>query len=169
MKIKIHHFFDMIRDFGSNKIIVPHPHLHSYHTVSEIIRKDANVELELVVKPDDVCITCTHLINLKCDDIITHRSDFAGKEDFNFFLDERIMKACSLQISEKYSPKLLSGIAHKYIENIEFIYQGNDKEHTQLRKENVILGLKYYAKKHGFNIKGLTRNNLPFYACSFAF
>lgn len=152
MKIKIHHFYDMIRDFGSNKKIVPHPHLHSYHTVAGLIRKNANIELELVVKADDVCATCTHLIHSKCDDIITHRNDFEGKEDFNNHLDQRIMMVCSFNTSEKYTPKTLCGVANNYIENIEYIYEGNDLKHTLERKKNVILGLKYYARKHGFSL-----------------
>lgn len=153
MKIKIHHFFDMIRDFGSNKKIVPHPHLHSYHSIAEIIREDANVELELVVGADEVCSTCSHLINKKCDDIITHRTDFAGKEDFNNHLDNRIMEICGLQVSEKFTPKKLCEISNKYLENIDFIYEGNDAEHTLQRKKNVMLGLNYYSQKHGFLLK----------------
>ena len=153
MKIKIHHFFDMIRDFGSNKNIVPHPHLHSYHRVAEIIRNDTNVELELVVAADEVCSTCTHLIENKCDDIITHRTDFVGKEDFNDHLDKRIMKVCDLVSTRKYTPKTLCEISNKYIDNIEFIYEGNDAEHTLQRKKNVLLGLKFYSEKHGFIIE----------------
>lgn len=152
MKIRIHHFFDIIRDFGRNKNIKPHPHLHSYHTVAAKISVDANIEMELVVDADEVCSTCSHLINKKCDDIITHRNDFNGKEDFNNHLDKRIMKVCGLVSTEKYTPKTLSEFANKYIENIEFIYEGNDKEHTLQRKQNVIQGLKFYTEKHEFSL-----------------
>lgn len=150
MKIKIHHFFDMIRDFGSRKNIVQHPHLHSYHSVAEIISNNANVELELVIGADEVCSTCTHLINKKCDDIITHRTDFAGKEDFNNHLDKRIMEICGLVSTKKYTPKTLCESANQYIDNIEFIYEGNDLPHTLQRKENVTKGLQYYSEKHRF-------------------
>lgn len=150
MKIRIHHFFDIIRDFGSNKKIVPHPHLHSYHSVAEIIRNNANLELELVIEADEVCSTCTHLIHKKCVDSITHRTDFSGKEDFNNHLDKRIMEVCRLQVSKKYTPKKLCEISNGYLDNIEFIYEGNDLEHTHKRKGNVIFGLKYYSQKHHF-------------------
>ena len=152
MKIRIHHFFDIIRDFGSGKTIVPHLYLHAYHKVAEQIRKNSNIEFEIVVESDAVCIGCVHLEKSICDDIISHRKDFVLKEEFNNYLDNRIIDICGIQLLEKYSPKLLCEVALKYIDNIEFIYDGNDKEHTLLRKENVIRGLKYYSEKHGFEI-----------------
>lgn len=152
MKIRIHHFFDIIRDFGSNKEIVAHPYLHSYHRVAEEIRENPNVEFEIVVESDQVCNNCVHLTKSACDHLITHRADFIKKEDFNNHLDTRIMEICGIQKSEKYAPKLLCELANKYIENIQFIYNGNDFEHTQQRQKNVILGLKYYSEKHSFQI-----------------
>lgn len=152
MKIRIHHFFDIIHDFGSNKEIVPHSYLHSYHKVAHEIRENANIEFEIVLGVDDVCERCIHLQNSGCDDLINHRKDFTEKEGFNNYLDKRIIEICAIQLSVKYSPIFLCEIAHKYIEKIEFIYQGNDKEHTLLRKRNVILGLKYYSEKHRFPI-----------------
>lgn len=152
MNIRIHHFYDIIRDFGSGKTIVPHSYLHAYHKVAEQIRENPNIELKLVVESDEVCTGCIHLEKSICNDTISHRKDFTEKEDFNNYLDKRILDVCGIQFSEKYSPKILMSIAEKYIENIEFIYEGNDTEHTKLRKENVIRGLDYYSKKHGFYI-----------------
>lgn len=152
MKIRIHHFFDIIRDFGSGKKIVPHPSLHSYHKIAEQIRKDPDIELKLVVKSDAVCKGCIHLKNSECNDIITHRTDFTGKEDFNNHLDKRIVDACNFDLSTKYFPRSLCELANNYLEKIHSIYEGNDWEHTQLRKENVIKGLKYYSENHGFSL-----------------
>ena len=152
MKIRIHHFLDIIRDFGRGEKITPHVFLHAYHLVAEQIRENPNIELNIVVESDAVCTGCIHLEKLTCDDTISHRKDFTLKEEFNNYLDRRIVDICGIQLSEMYSPKLLCKIAHKYITNIEFIYGGNDKEHTLLRKKNVIQGLNYYSQKHGFEI-----------------
>jgi hypothetical protein len=89
MKIRIHHFFDMIRDFGIGKEILPHPNLHSYHQVARIILENPGTELELVVGADAVCQNCIHLKNGVCTDSITHRSDFTEKEAFNNHLDRK--------------------------------------------------------------------------------
>lgn len=150
MKIRIHHFFDIIRDFGSGKNITPHSSLHNYHEVAEQIRENPNIEFEIVVEPDAVCAGCIHLEKSICDDTISHRTDFTLKEEFNNYLDKRIIDVCEIRSSKKYSPKVLCEIADKYIDNIEFIYEGNDFEHTELRKQNIIRGLKYYTQKDGF-------------------
>ncbi len=152
MNIRIHHFFDIIRDFGSGKKITPHSNLHAYHIIAEQILKNSDIEFEIVVESDAVCKGCIHLENSLCDDTISHRKDFTMKEDFNNYLDKRIIDICGIELSEKYSPKLLCKIANRYIENIEFIYEGNNLEHTLLRKENVIKGLRYYSQKHRFKI-----------------
>lgn len=151
MKLRIHHFFDIIRDFGSGKKIEAHPYGHAYHTVAELILNDADTKWQLVIASDETCDGCSHLINGVCDDVITHRNDFSGKEDFNNHLDKRIMGVCGFKESEKYSPKELCQRVHKYLINIEFIYAGNDLAHTNVRKQNVLKGLLFYTAKHGFS------------------
>ncbi|MEN8117524.1 MAG: hypothetical protein ABFS16_11120 [Bacteroidota bacterium] len=152
MKLRIHHFFDIIRDFGTGNEILPHSYGHAYHMVANSMRNNAELELELVVASDEVCFGCLHLVNGNCDDLITNRLDFKGKEDFNNYLDKRILQVCEIDITKKYTPKVLCKIAAKYIENIEFIYDGNDSEHNKKRKEAVIKGLNYYTKKNRIQI-----------------
>lgn len=152
MNLRIHHFFDIIRDFGCDKNIKPHEYGHAYHEVARQIKENANLEINLVIDSDEICTGCSKLTDGDCVDIITHRTDFKWKEDFNNYLDIRIMEVCGLHISKKYSPKILCEFAHKYIENIDFIYLGNDEEHTELRKQNVIAGLRHYSENHGLNM-----------------
>jgi hypothetical protein len=148
MKLRIHHFFDIIRDFGTGKTFEPHPYLHNYHKVADEIKNNPDLELEIVVESDAICKGCVHLVNGICDDSISHRSDFTSKEAFNNHLDKRIIEAFGIERDKKYTPTLLVKLAPEYIENIEFIYDGNDSEHTAKRKENVLKGLKYYANKY---------------------
>ena len=37
---------------------------------------------------------------------------------------------------------------NQYIRNIEYIYEGNDAEHTAQRRQNVIRGLELYSAKY---------------------
>lgn len=147
MKIKIHHFFDIIRDFGSGKEFNPHSYQHSYHKVAKTIWQNPNTEFEIVVGTDETCKGCIHLIGNSCNDIITHRKDFSLKEPFNNYLDNRIIEVCGIDISKKYTASSLLQFSEKYIENIEFIYEGNDQQHTAKRRENVVAGLKIYSSK----------------------
>ena len=147
MKIKIHHFFDIIRDIGSGKNLGPHPYRHSYHKVAETIWQNPDTEVEIVIHSDEVCKNCIHLVGTSCNDIITHRIDFTLKEKFNKYLDFRIIEICGIDVSKKYTFRSLLQFSDKYVENIEFIYAGNDARHTAKRKENVQNGVKAYTSK----------------------
>lgn len=150
MNLRIHHFYDIIRDFGRGKIIEPHPYGHSYHKAAEKIRENSNLKIKIVVENDSICAGCSHLKEGHCDDKITHRQDCTSKEEFNNQIDKRIMKVCSIEESSIFTPIQLCEKAKKYLEGIEQVYDGNDSEHTLIRKQNVIKGIKYYSKLHNF-------------------
>lgn len=150
MKLRIHHFFDIIRDLGAGKSFAPHPYLHSYHKVAQLIQEDKTIHIELIVGFDDVCEGCIHLQQNLCVDSISHRHDFTSKEAFNNYLDERILKICKIDKQKKYTPELLLQFVSRYLENIEFIYEGNNITHTLQRKKNVEKGYNYFTQK--FNL-----------------
>ena len=148
MKLRIHHFFDIVRDFGIGRKFDPHPYQHSYHEVALMIWQNPEIELELVTGFDAVCKNCIQLTENSCKDIITHRKDYTSKEAFNNYLDARIFDVCEINTSIRYSPGMLVKLANRYVQNIEYIYEGNDPEHTAKRKRNVIRGLETYSIKH---------------------
>jgi len=148
MKLRIHHFFDIIRDFGAGKEFHPHPYHHSYHTVANIILNDPLIKIEIVKESDSVCEGCIKLKGSVCTDIITHRKDFTGKEAFNNYLDTKIMEVCGIKLNNIETPASLIRLSEKYISNIQFIYAGNDKEHTEIRRVNVLKGVDFYKRRH---------------------
>lgn len=149
MQLCIHHFFDIIRDFGAAKDIDQHPYGHAYHRVARIIRDDPDIPITLVSGPDDVCMGCRRLMNGRCEDTIGHRTDFRYKDAFNRHLEKRIMEKCGLRPGDRLNPRQLCRQAKDYLDHIFWIYEGNDALHTQVRKENVIKGLAYYQERHG--------------------
>jgi hypothetical protein len=150
MKLRIHHFFDILRDFGKKEALKPHPYGHSYHKVAEAIRNNPNLKIRIIRACDDVCEGCLHLKGNSCDDVISHREDFSHKQEFNDYLDRRIMELCLINIDEVLSPIQLCRKAGLYLDNMDWIYQGNDPDHTRSRKIKVISGLEEYSKKHKF-------------------
>jgi hypothetical protein len=152
MNLRIHHFYDIIRDFGIGKKIESHPYEHSYHKIADKIRADPDLRIKIVVGNDAICEGCQHSKENQCDDTIAHRKDFTSKEEFNNQIDKRIMNACSIEKGDIFTPIQLCEKAKKYLEQIEHIYEGNDPEHTQIRKQNVIKGLKYYSESHNFDL-----------------
>lgn len=141
MKLRIHHIFDMIRDKGCEKALEPHPYGHSYHAVAQELFAGKAEPIELVVENDDVCRGCAMLKEGRCVDTIDHRRDYTSKQEFNDYLDRRIMKIMALTEHEKITLPEILEIAERYIENITVIYEGNDLPHTELRRQNVLSGI----------------------------
>ena len=140
-RIRVHHFFDIIRDYGKGKVLSPHPYGHSYHTVGNRLISGKINEVRLFVENDDVCCSCSKLISGHCVDTIHHRVDFTSKERFNDYLDSRIMTTLGLEQGEIISIDTLLDLSCLYLEHIEELYEGNDPEHTRTRALNVKRGI----------------------------
>lgn len=149
INLRIHHFFDIIRAFGRGENnIVPHPYQHSFHEIATIIKNNPELKIKNVVKCDSVCEGCVHYKNDHCDDGIDYRKDFVSKEEFNNQIDKRIIEKCLIKEGEILTPFQLCEKAKLYLDNMEFIYSGNDSCHTEQRKNDVSKGLKFYLELH---------------------
>lgn len=151
LHIRIHHFFDILRDYGSKKELKPHIYGHSYHVIGKRIYSNEVSEMTLIIENDDICRSCTKLSEGHCIDVISHRADFTSKEKFNNFLDARIMKAMNLKKNQIISFKDLLSISQLYINSIESIYRGNNPEHTKTRKRNVETGIEMKQRELHIN------------------
>ena len=147
LNIRIHHFFDILRDYGSGKELAPHPYGHSYHITGKQIYNNEISEMKLIIENDVICSSCSKLSVGHCVDTIDHRRDFTSKEEFNNYLDARIMKTMNLQNNQIVSLKELLSLSYLYLDAIETIYKGNDPEHTLVRKGNVEKGIRMKQKE----------------------
>ncbi len=150
--IRIHHFFDILRDFGLKKDFDLDPvYLHSYHIIANGIRKNARAPFKIVIGADSICEGCIHLKQGLCRDKII-KPGFLLKNDYNNYLDLKILRKMNICENEITTPLELCRNAWKYIDHIFSIYDLNDPEYTFKRKKGVLLGLDYYRKLHGFEI-----------------
>ncbi|MGD1815774.1 MAG: DUF1284 domain-containing protein [Pleomorphochaeta sp.] len=147
INIRIHHFFDIIRDYGSGKIIQPHPYGHSLHLISQKITSGEIKEMRLVIECDAICENCNKLFDNHCIDTISHRKDFKSKEQFNNYLDNRIMETLGLKKGQTITCAELINLSTLYLDNIDYIYLGNDTEHTKNRAANVKKGISLMKAK----------------------
>ena len=141
LNIRIHHFFDILRDYGSNKTLEPHEYGHNYHVIGQQIYNNKISEMKLIIDNDDICQGCNKLSEKHCIDTISHRADFKSKEKFNNHIDTRIMDRMGLKQNQNITLKTLLAMSHLYTDAIELIYTGNDIEHTMMRKKNVERGI----------------------------
>lgn len=148
LELRIHHFIDIIRDFGAGVEIRPHPYGHSGHRVAESIRNDPGIRIRILMGTDDICAGCQHLSGRRCTDVITHRADFASKEAFNDHIDQRILGVCGIRTGEVHTVARLCRVIDEYLAHINWIYEGNDAAHTALRAQHVRKGLENYRNRN---------------------
>ncbi len=147
--IRIHHFFDIIREFATKENIPAlDSYKHSYHSVAHQIRDNNSLRLKLVLETDAVCRGCIYNIELGCMDTLTRKKGFALKNDYNDYLDRRILEACQLSLGQILTPKEICQTSDKYIQNMEYIYAIDTDAKTAIRKEEFIKGLINYSDWH---------------------
>lgn len=152
--IRIHHFFDIIRDFGISPYIPANTgYQHSYHTVACLIRENPGIRMKIVLGTDSVCQGCIQNINGWCADPLTRKKGYTMKNDYNDYLDKRIMETCHVSAGQIMTPEEICQISDQYFSNLEYIYQIDSEEYIRNRRNNFIAGLQYYTGR----IKELTQ------------
>jgi len=71
MRARPHHLIDIICQYGAGRPFKPHPYGHAVHLVAAEVIENPDVVIEFVVDADDICAPCVHLVDGRCDDIIT--------------------------------------------------------------------------------------------------
>ncbi len=150
VKIKPHHFIDIITSFASENIVLkPHPYGHSVHSISKRIIQDKNLILEIELQADDICAPCIHNINGLCDDTIdtSHRPKAPSlKREWNLIIDERWCKRLDIKQGDKISSLEFCNRLKKNGDDISDIYAEVPKEDTAKREDNIKKGLKKYLE-----------------------
>jgi hypothetical protein len=158
MTIRIHHFFDIIRDLRTGEKIIPDTNYkHSYHSVANTLRDSPDIKMKIVIGADSVCDGCIHNLNGICDDPLTIKKGFSMKYDYNNWLDKRILGIYNLSEGQVITPAKICKSADKYIDNIYNIYVVDSKEDVDVRKKEFIEGLKFYSTHNDFKLKYLSK------------
>jgi hypothetical protein len=156
--IRIHHFFDIIRDLRSgNKILPDINYRHSYHSVANILRDSPGTRMKIVMGVDAVCDGCVHNVNGKCDDPLTIKRGFTMKHDYNNWLDQRILAVYGLKEGMVVTPGKICVSAKEYLDNIYKIYELDPGGDIDTRKKEFIEGLKFYSANNGIKLKYLSQ------------
>ena len=156
--IRIHHFFDIIRDLRTGeKIPADTNYRHSYHSVANILRDSPGIKMKIVIGVDSVCNRCVHNSEGKCDDPLTTKKGFAMKHDYNWWLDNKILEICNFSEGQIVTPNEVCISAYNYLENIYCIYELDPEENINTRKKDFIDGLKFYSAHNNFKLKYLSK------------
>ena len=148
IKIKPHHFIDIITSFSADRVILkPHYYYHNVHSISKIILENRNTLLEIDLGADDICKPCIHNINGICDDMldISNRPKVPPlKREWNLILDTRWCKRLGIDQGTVISVIEFCSLLEEGSNNLAEIYKENKKEHTIERETRLKKGLKKY-------------------------
>lgn len=158
MTIRIHHFFDIIRDLRTGETLSADTHYkHSYHSVANILRDSPGTKMKITAGIDSVCDGCIHNKYGKCDDPLNRKTGFTMKHDYNNYLDKRILSTLNWSEGDIVTPRKICKSADKYIDNIYRIYEIDNPEDIGSRKMRFIEGLKFYCSHNNFKLKFLSK------------
>ena len=145
IKIKPHHFVDIISSYGTGKrVFEPHSYGHAVHTVAECVLRDHSAQLTIELGMDDICVPCRHNVNGACDDTIdrSYRPDAPPlKNDWNLLIDNRWCERLGIKQGDAFSAHDLCLRIRERMGDITDIYREIPKQMTDERVVKLKKGL----------------------------
>jgi len=151
LRIKPHHFLDIIADFGAgSRSFKPHAYGHAVHTVAERLLANRNIEIELVLGIDDICRPCKHHVGDTCDDTIdtSFRPEAPpSKEEWNKRIDRRWFERLGLKEGDRMTASEFCRIVREKMGGIYEIYREIPRQMTADRERNLLKGIAFYLNE----------------------
>ncbi|MDY7011564.1 MAG: hypothetical protein SVV80_12555 [Planctomycetota bacterium] len=149
IRIKPHHFVDIITEFGAGVRFEPHPYGHAVHIVAEHILGDRDAVLEMELGADDICKPCKHNINGLCDDTIdtSYRPDApSAKRKWNLLLDRRWCDRLEVRQGDRITARALCERLRDFAGDITDIYREIPADMTAKRAGNLKEGISRFLQ-----------------------
>jgi hypothetical protein len=147
IKIKPHHFLDIIKLYGKGieKFVSDTRYHHNFYGVANEIINNHQIELSITSGSDDICIPCIYLgKDKKCTDRIFHIAGIDSKNEWNKILDHRIMRQTKIIEGESYSAHELCKILFLRKEIIFNVWDEESKSEKDFRYEAFCKGAEKY-------------------------
>jgi len=146
IRIKPHHFIDIITAFGRGQTTFePHPYGHAVHTVAARLLRDRDALLELELGADDICAPCTHNVDGLCDDTIdtSFRPEApSSKREYNLLIDQRWCERLGLAQGDRLTARELCQRLQDRMGDLTEIYRENPPERTTARARDLHAGIR---------------------------
>ena len=97
IRIKPHHFLDIVRDYGAGAELTPSPYGHAVHVVAEKVLADRRVTLDLVSGIDDICEPCKNHVDGHCIDTTTTTGEVTSKQEWDLTINTRLFERLGLE------------------------------------------------------------------------
>ncbi|MFC2075830.1 DUF1284 domain-containing protein [candidate division KSB1 bacterium] len=146
IRIKPHHFLDIIRDLGAGHVWEPHPYGHAVHTVAQELLARRDGLLELVAGADDICRPCKHNIDGSCADTTTSPGYEISKERWNRTIDNRWLDRLGLKLGQIISAREFCRLADERMGDLLTIYPEVEVDRTTERGVNLKKGIAVFLE-----------------------
>lgn len=147
IRIKPHHFIDIITSYGRGEKFEPHPYGHAVHAVAERMLSNRDVTLAIELGADDICRPCKHNVGGVCDDVIdtSYRPQAPPrKQEWNLLIDQRWCKRLGLSQGDRLTARQFCERLHDRAGNITDIYREMPVEMTAERAKALQAGVRRF-------------------------
>ncbi|MFW6164036.1 MAG: hypothetical protein ACODAJ_14815 [Planctomycetota bacterium] len=129
IRIKPHHFIDILRDFGRGRTAFePHPYGHAVHAVAERLWRDRDAVLVMELGADDICEPCVHNRDGRCDDTVdtSFRPEAPrSKQAYNLLIDRRWCQRLGLGQGDRLTARAFCKRLAQRLGDVTDIYREN--------------------------------------------
>jgi hypothetical protein len=152
MRIKPHHFVDILRAVGrgDTDFLNPHPYGHALHQIAARILADPEIRLQIELGIDDICQPCVHHVDGHCDDVIdTSFRPLAPstKEDWNRLIDQRWCQLLDIDSGSQWTARELSQQLMDHSDQMEDVYREMPPDRIAVRREELQRGVENFLSK----------------------
>lgn len=149
IKIKPHHFVDMIKLYGTGlEFFIPdESYGHNFYGVGNEILKNPNIKMQFTMDCDDVCMTCKFRNNNICADTVTNLGEYISKDSYNKMIDGLLVSYLDLDITKTYTAKEYCELLYNRKEVIFDIWTLEPPENTKKRYNLFCEGCRRYLGK----------------------
>lgn len=148
IRIKPHHFVDIITSFGAGqRTFEPHAYGHGVHSVSERVLRDRDAMLEMETGAADICVPCIHNIDGLCHDTIdtSYRPDApTSKREWNLIIDGRWCDRLGVRQGDRLSARQFVERLRDLAGDIADIYREEPGHRTADRWRNLQEGVSFF-------------------------
>ena len=155
IRIKPHHFLDMLRDFGGGADMLaapaePHPYGHAYAAVGRELWRDPDRLVEMDLGADAVCEPCKHNVNGLCRDTIDtsfRPAAPSSKRVYNLLIDDRWCERLEVSRGMRMTAReFVERVRERIGEDIADIYREMPPESNADREAKLREGVRKYLE-----------------------
>jgi hypothetical protein len=152
IRIKPHHFVDIIRAVGNGQVVwEPHHYGHDLHKVAGQIVAHRNAILEIEIGADDICEPCAYNSDGRCRDVIdtSFRPQAPrSKQEWNLLVDRRWCRVLTLAAGDHISARQFCERLREHLARVPEVYLELPSEHVASRTAELRQGITKYLNDH---------------------